>query len=78
MAAIFIVIFAVIGIWTGLLSSWTVAYATGLAQLGIMATLFSQVPFVSIWVSYKQSAMTEIPQSSMRTHWSCSYKASKK
>jgi hypothetical protein len=39
MAAIFIVIFAVIGIWTGLLSSWTVAYATGLAQLGIWATL---------------------------------------
>jgi hypothetical protein len=29
MAALFIVIFAVIGIWTGLLSSWTVAYATG-------------------------------------------------
>lgn len=77
MAAIFIVIFAVIGIWTGLLSSWTVAYATGQAQLGIWATLLSQVPFVSIWVSLKQGS-TEIPQSSMRTHWSCSLKASKK
>jgi len=32
MAAIFIVIFAVIATWVGLLSSWSVAYATGLAQ----------------------------------------------
>lgn len=39
MTAIFIVIFTVIGIWTGLLSSWSVAYATGLAQLGIWTTL---------------------------------------
>lgn len=76
MAAIFIVIFAVIATWVGLLSSWSVAYATGLAQQGIWSTLLSLVPFVSIWVSLKQGALTEIPQSTMRTHWSCSLKAS--
>ena len=32
MAAIFIVIFAVFFVWTAFMSSWTVAFATGLAQ----------------------------------------------
>lgn len=76
MTAIFIVIFTVIGIWTGLLSSWSVAYATGLAQLGIWTTLQSLVPFVSLWVSLKGGVFSEISQSTMRTSWNCSQKAS--
>lgn len=47
MAALFFVLFGRRFLWTGLLSSWSVAYATGLAQLGIWTTVLSLVPFVS-------------------------------
>jgi hypothetical protein len=58
------------------LPDWSVAYATGLAQLGIWSTLLSLIPFVSVWVSLKQGALTEIPQSTLRTHWASFLKIS--
>lgn len=75
MAAIFLLIRTVF-CWTAGLPDWSVAYATGLAQLGIWSTLLSLVPFVSIWVSLKQGALTEIPQTTLRTHWNSFQKVS--
>jgi hypothetical protein len=62
--------------WTAGLPDWSVAYATGLAQLGIWCTLLSLVPFVSLWVSLKQRTGADIPQSTLYTHWSSFVKVS--
>jgi hypothetical protein len=75
MTAIFLLISTVF-CWTAGLPDWSVAYATGLAQLGIWSTLLSLVPFVSAWVFLKSGEVTEIPQSMMRTHWVSSLKIS--
>lgn len=68
MVAIFLLI-SVVFCYTAGLPDWSVAYATGLAQLGIWSTLLSLVPFVSLWVSLKSGALAEIPRSTIRTHW---------
>jgi len=59
-------------IWNGLLMDWARALATGLAQLAIWSTLLSLVPFVSLWANLKTGALIEMPQSTLRTHWTCS------
>lgn len=78
MTAIISVFFAIIVLWTGHGASWMVDYATGLAQLGIWSTLFSLQPFLSIWVSLKQSVFTEISRTLLHTHWSAFLKVSNK
>lgn len=75
MAAIFLLIGSII-FWTAGLPDWRVAASTGLAQLGIWTTVLSLVPFVSLWVSLKQGALTEIPQNTIRTHWNSFLKVS--
>ena len=55
---------------------WARALATGLAQLAIWSTLLSLVPFVSLWANLKAGAFTEMPQSTLRTHWNLSMKDS--
>lgn len=63
-------------LWTGHSSEWVVDYATGAAQAAIWCTVASQVPFVSIWVSLKESAFREISRANLRTHFSTFYKYS--
>lgn len=68
--------FVIILAWTGHVDSWMVDYATGQAQAAIWCTLASQVPFVSIWVSLKESTFREIPRTNLRTSSSSFYKYS--
>ena len=68
--------FIIILAWTGHVDSWMVDYATGQAQAAIWCTLASQVPFVSIWVSLKESTFREIPRTNLRTSSSSFYKYS--
>lgn len=76
MMAIFVIILLSFMIWNGLLMDWARALATGLAQLAIWSTLLSLVPFVSLWANLKGGALIEMPQSTLRTHWTCSLKDS--
>ena len=68
--------FVIILAWTGHVDSWMVDYATGQAQAAIWCTVGSLVPFISIWVSLKESAFREIPRANLRTHLSSFYKYS--
>jgi hypothetical protein len=75
MAAALIII-SVVCLWTAGLADWIVAYATGVAQLGIWLTLFSLVPFAMLWVSLKRMPFSEMPSSTARAHWSVHLKIS--
>lgn len=75
MAAALAIISTVI-LWTGGQADWIVAYATGLAQFGIWLTLFSLVPFTTLWTMLKRLPFTEMPVSTTRAHWSVQLKAS--
>lgn len=70
MTTVISVFFQTILLWTGHSAEWVVDYATGLAQQAIWCTLASQVPFLSLWVSLKESTFREIPRTNLRTHWS--------
>lgn len=73
MTTVISILAIILFVWTGHSTEWMVDYATGQAQAAIWCTLASQVPFLSLWVSLKQSsgaAMSEIPSTTLRTHWS--------
>ena len=70
MTTVISVFFIVIFLWTGYSAEWVVDYATGQAQAAIWFTLASQVPFLTLWVSQKESAFVEIQRRNLRTHWS--------
>ena len=75
MAAAFIII-SVVSLWTAGLADWIVAYATGVAQLGIWLTLLSLLPFAMLWVSLKTMPFQEMPSHTARAHWSVQLKVS--
>jgi hypothetical protein len=75
MAAALLII-SVVCMWTAGLADWIVAYATGVAQLGIWLTLFSLLPFTTLWVSLKRMPFTEMPSNTARAHWSVQMKVS--
>lgn len=62
-------IISLVFIWNAGLADWMVAYATGIAQLGVWLTLLSYIPFSSLWVSLKQMPFSEIPIRENSTHW---------
>jgi hypothetical protein len=72
-----LMIISVVSLWTAGLADWIVAYATGIAQFGIWLTLFSLLPFSSLWVSLKRLPFTEMPSSTAHAHWSVQLKVSK-
>jgi hypothetical protein len=51
-------IYTVIILWTAGLPDWIVAYATGVAQLGIWVTALSLIPFSAFWISLKRSLVS--------------------
>lgn len=67
-------IISVVLVWTAGFADWIVAYATGVAQLGIWLTLFSLLPITSLWVSLKRLSFTELPASNAHAHWSVQLK----
>ena len=67
-------IISVVLVWTAGFADWIVAYATGVAQLGIWLTLFSLLPMTSLWVSLKRLSFTELPVSIAHAHWSVQLK----
>lgn len=73
MAAALIII-SIVCLWTAGLADWIVAYATGVAQLGIWLTLFSLLPFTVLWVSLKRLPFTEMQANTARAHWSVQLK----
>jgi hypothetical protein len=75
MAAALIII-GVVSLWTAGLADWIVAYATGVAQLGIWLTLFSLLPFAVLWVSLKRLSFSDMPSNTARAHWSVQLKVS--
>lgn len=75
MAAALLIISGVM-MWTAGLADWIVAYATGVAQLGIWLTLFSLLPITTLWVSLKRLPFTEIPSNTAHAHWSLQFKIS--
>lgn len=76
MAAALMIIIGVVSLWTAGLADWIVAYATGVAQLGIWLTLLSLIPFALLWVSLKRMPFTELPSHTARAHWSVQLKIS--
>jgi len=68
MTKLLIAIFSVVVLWNAGLADWMVAYATGVAQLGIWVTLSALVPFSALWVGLKHQA--DRPVSETRLHWS--------
>lgn len=68
MTKLLIAIFSVVVLWNAGLADWMVAYATGVAQLGIWVTLSALVPFSALWVGLKRQA--DRPVSETRLHWS--------
>lgn len=77
MTTVISVFFLFIFLWTGHSAEWVVDYATGQAQATIWFTLASQVPFLSLWVSQKESAFDQIQRRNLRTHWNSFLKFSK-
>jgi hypothetical protein len=71
-----LMIMSVVCLWTAGLADWIVAYATGVAQLGIWLTLLSLLPFTVLWVSLKRLPFTEMPSSTAHAHWSVQLKIS--
>ena len=69
-------IISVVLIWTAGFADWVVAYATGVAQLGIWLTLFSLLPIASLWVSLKRLSFQEFPVTTAHVHWSLNLKNS--
>ena len=69
-----LLIIGVVTLWTAGLADWIVAYATGVAQLGIWMTILSLVPFAMLWVSFKKLPFGEMSSSTARTNWSVLYK----
>lgn len=67
-------IISVVLVWTAGFADWIVAYATGVAQLGIWLTLFSLLPITSLWVSLKRLSFSELPASTTHAHWSVQLK----
>lgn len=74
MTAAFWVLGAV-ALWTAGLADWIVAYATGIAQLGVWLTLLSLLPMASLWVSLKRQAFQDLSPNTTRAHWSIQLKA---
>lgn len=68
MTKLLIAIFSVVVVWNAGLADWMVAYATGVAQLGIWVTLSALVPFSALWVGLKRQS--DHPISETRMHWS--------
>ena len=75
MTAAFWVIGAV-AVWTAGLTDWIVAYATGIAQLGVWLTLLSLLPMATLWVTLKRQSFEELSATTARAHWSIQLKAS--
>lgn len=75
MAAALLII-SVVSLWTAGLADWIVAYATGVAQLGIWLTVLSLVPFATLWVSLKRMPFTQMPTYTTHAHWSLHLKVS--
>lgn len=69
-------IISLVCLWTAGQADWIVAYATGLAQFGIWMTLFSLLPFTTLWVTLKRMPFTEMPASNNHAHWSVQLKVS--
>lgn len=69
-------IVGIVLLWNAGLADWIVAYATGVAQLGIWLTLLSLIPFTTLWVTYKRSPFLDQPSSQTRAHWSVLLKVS--
>lgn len=65
-----LVIISVVLVWTAGFADWIVAYATGVAQLGIWLTLFSLLPITTLWISLKRLSFAEFPVSTTHAHWS--------
>lgn len=74
--ALILTIYTIVILWTAGLPDWIVAYATGLAQLGVWVTLLSLVPFGAVWVSLKHSSFVEMPTATCRAHWGVDLKVS--
>ena len=68
-------LYGLIILWTAGLPDWIVAYATGVAQLGIWVTAISLIPLSAFWVSLKRQFFAEASPKS-RTQWSVSLKVS--
>lgn len=75
MTAIYFVI-GIVFFWTAGLNEWMVAYATGIAQLGIWLTLFSLIPFSVFWISLKRQAFLDQSSDKSRVHWGLNLKIS--
>lgn len=75
MAFAFVIVGAVL-IWTAAMADWIVAYATGVAQLGIWLTLAGLVPVSGLWHSLKREPFMDVPTTQIRTHWNVSVKVS--
>lgn len=73
MTAAFWVIGAV-AVWTAGLADWIVAYATGVAQLGVWLTLLSLLPMASFWVNLKRQPFQDLSSTTARAHWSIQLK----
>lgn len=69
-----LMILSVVCLWTAGLADWIVAYATGVAQLGIWLTLLSLLPFATLWVSLKRNCFQEISTRTAHAHWSVQMK----
>jgi hypothetical protein len=67
-----------VAVWTAGLGDWIVAYATGVAQLGVWLTLLSLVPMASLWVNLKRQPFQDVSPTTARAHWSLQIKASVK
>lgn len=68
-------IYAIVIFWTAGFPDWIVAYATGVAQLGIWVSLLSLIPFCAVWISLKTGFFTEIPEKTTGFHWSSALKS---
>ena len=75
MAFAFVIIGAVL-IWTAGRADWIVAYATGVAQLGVWLTLAGLVPVSALWQRLKRQPFVDQPTNQARAHWSVSVKVS--
>jgi hypothetical protein len=73
--AFVLIIYSVVLVWTAGLPDWIVAYATGLAQLGVWVSLFSLIPFCALWISSKQNLFVEMDVNRSGTHWATTLKA---
>lgn len=71
-----LLVLGAVAVWTAGLADWIVAYATGVAQLGVWLTLLSLIPMGSLWVNLKQGPFQDISPITTRAHWSIQMKAS--